>query len=468
MKNITFFTLLTLFVTGFQVASGQSTFTLLDSARITNPSCAVTDTGYTGTGYRFSFVAVQAQSPTLVPYVWYGTTYAERPMPKKLFVRMRAPLYVQGVVRAAVSLDRGGVGDTASSSQLVYIFPNSNWINYQFNLGPGSKTFSRLKISFSKVAGDSGLGVVFVDDIKADTSTIDDGGSSSAPIPTIPALSFPANLAVNVTSPAPMQWNASSGGTAYWLQVFNEDGSIFQDTTLSGTVCSLSGLQPGAKYTWRVLAQNSSGSSDWSDTWLFTVVSAASGKPNLLQPVNNATNQSKNPMFSWSTVSASVLYRIQVSTSSSFTSIAYERSLLSGTSHIASVALNPNTTYYWRVRGEGNSVGAWSAVSNFMTATLTSVAGDVTVPSELSLSQNYPNPFNPTTSIKFALPTAMSVTLTVFDLVGREVAELIPSSTMNVGSYSVAWNASSFSSGTYLYVLRAGSSVRTGRMVLLK
>jgi hypothetical protein len=84
------------------------------------------------------------------------------------------------------------------------------------------------------------------------------------------------------------------------------------------------------------------------------------------------------------------------------------------------------------------------------------------------LDQNYPNPFNPTTNISFNLPNAADVNLTVYNLLGQRVATLIDGRTMTSGSHSVGFDASSLSSGVYIYRLEAGSFVSNKRMTLIK
>jgi hypothetical protein len=83
------------------------------------------------------------------------------------------------------------------------------------------------------------------------------------------------------------------------------------------------------------------------------------------------------------------------------------------------------------------------------------------------LMQNYPNPFNPSTAIKFSLPKATHVTLSIYNTLGQEVSNLV-SKDMNAGVYTAEWNASSFASGVYFYRIQAGSFVETKKMVLLK
>ncbi len=97
----------------------------------------------------------------------------------------------------------------------------------------------------------------------------------------------------------------------------------------------------------------------------------------------------------------------------------------------------------------------------------TSVGYIAELPSIMELHQNYPNPFNPSTIIGYSLPEQTNIELAVFDLLGRRVAVLADGDQL-AGRYEVTFNASGLVSGLYIYRLRAGTEVRTGRMTLLK
>lgn len=84
-----------------------------------------------------------------------------------------------------------------------------------------------------------------------------------------------------------------------------------------------------------------------------------------------------------------------------------------------------------------------------------------------SLGQNYPNPFNPTTTIRYQIPQAGSVILKVYDMRGREVATLV-NGFRTQGEYMAEFNASSLSSGTYIYELRVNNYKAVKKMMLIK
>ena len=94
------------------------------------------------------------------------------------------------------------------------------------------------------------------------------------------------------------------------------------------------------------------------------------------------------------------------------------------------------------------------------------------VPEIFALHQNYPNPFNPVTNLRYDLPEPAQVTLTIYDLIGREVTQVV-NTIQEAGFKSVQWDATdSFgkpvSAGVYLYQIQAGEFVQTKKMVLLK
>lgn len=100
--------------------------------------------------------------------------------------------------------------------------------------------------------------------------------------------------------------------------------------------------------------------------------------------------------------------------------------------------------------------------------TLTDVEQDQSaIPNEFSLMQNFPNPFNPSTVIKYTLPIRSMVSLTLYNVLGREVTTLV-NEVKEAGKYDIDFNGSSLTSGVYFYRLQAGSFVQTRKMILLK
>lgn len=97
----------------------------------------------------------------------------------------------------------------------------------------------------------------------------------------------------------------------------------------------------------------------------------------------------------------------------------------------------------------------------------TSVEENGTVPTVFNLDQNYPNPFNPTTIISYSLPEAASVSLKVFDVLGREVQTLV-NDVKNAGTYTVEFNANNLPSGVYIYRIETPNYSSVKKMLLIK
>ncbi len=119
---------------------------------------------------------------------------------------------------------------------------------------------------------------------------------------------------------------------------------------------------------------------------------------------------------------------------------------------------------------KGNSITAMNITDvQIDTGTITGVneSDQTALPTVYSLSQNYPNPFNPTTTIKFGLPKAGNVSLVVYDILGRKVAELVHGN-LTAGYHTVNFNASNLASGVYLYRIEAGDFVSVKKLMLLK
>jgi hypothetical protein len=89
------------------------------------------------------------------------------------------------------------------------------------------------------------------------------------------------------------------------------------------------------------------------------------------------------------------------------------------------------------------------------------------LPAQFALFQNYPNPFNPSTKIRYELPAQVRVTLTVYNVLGQQVAELV-NGEQAPGRYEIQLNAQTFASGIYMYRLQAGDFVQTRKLLLIK
>ena len=132
--------------------------------------------------------------------------------------------------------------------------------------------------------------------------------------------------------------------------------------------------------------------------------------------------------------------------------------------NIALMSTNNNLISIWM----DNITGVyqlWSVIADISSLGIQRIG--TSVPSEFELKQNYPNPFNPTTTIQLKIPVNDFIVLKVYDISGKEVAELV-NQELKAGVYDVSFDASNLPSGVYFYTLRSSEFVQTRKMLYVK
>jgi hypothetical protein len=124
------------------------------------------------------------------------------------------------------------------------------------------------------------------------------------------------------------------------------------------------------------------------------------------------------------------------------------------------------TPYYYRLSVTMKDSAELQSYPIMLNPVATSVRM-LNVAVEFELYDNYPNPFNPGTTIKYELPRASHVSLTVYDILGREVSVLV-NDKREAGAYEVKFDGSNLASGIYFYRIQAGSFMQTKQLLLLK
>jgi len=99
--------------------------------------------------------------------------------------------------------------------------------------------------------------------------------------------------------------------------------------------------------------------------------------------------------------------------------------------------------------------------------TLTGIEHIAEIPMQFSLSPNYPNPFNASTTIKYSLPQPADVQITIYNILGQQIASLV-NSPLPAGNHSITWSAGDLPSGMYFYKITAGEYEKSAKMILLK
>lgn len=271
--------------------------------------------------------------------------------------------------------------------------------------------------------------------------------------PSVPALAFPSNGATGVAlKNVTLKWLAATNAVNYNLKVNAGIIPFVTAANLTDTSYTVtSQMTDGKKYTWAVNAVNTSGTSVYSSSWSFTTLLLA---PDSLVAVNAGT---KKVNLTWADKSASEVTYYVARKKNSDSKYSLIDSLASNSTSYTDSTVDVNTTYLYKVYC-ANSIAKSDSSNEASVKTLTSV-NQVTsyLPKEYTLMQNYPNPFNPNTVIKYALPFNSEVKLTVYNILGKVVKELV-SRSQAAGFHEVNFDGSAISSGVYFYRITAKSS----------
>ncbi|MFH0991067.1 MAG: T9SS type A sorting domain-containing protein [bacterium] len=187
--------------------------------------------------------------------------------------------------------------------------------------------------------------------------------------PDPPNLTSPQNGAPNVDPLPQLWWELVTGCIMYHIQIAKDFGFTEKKDSAFVTENYKSGfseLSEMTQYFWRVRAILSNDTTCWSSIWNFTI---GLGSPEVLLPLNGASNISLQPTFHWNHSDYATTYRLQVSSDSVFspTHIIVESSS-NDTSYTLSGLLSTSTDYFWRVRELAlTDTGSWSWVRRFTT-----------------------------------------------------------------------------------------------------
>jgi aqualysin 1 len=186
--------------------------------------------------------------------------------------------------------------------------------------------------------------------------------------PGTPVLTSPTNGATQQALTTTLSWSAVTGAAAYRVQwsLASDFSSIVGEQSVTGTSATISGLANATTYYWRVNASNSVGTSNWTAAWSFTTANAVTlSAPVLVSPADGATGIATNAKLTWRTVTGAATYQVQVSLAADFSSLAFSKINMTGTSVTVS-KLRSKTKYYWRLRAvnaNGTTTSAWSTRS---------------------------------------------------------------------------------------------------------
>ena len=295
-------------------------------------------------------------------------------------------------------------------------------------------------------------------------------------IPEIPTLLSPVNDLNTLGETITFIWNKVEYSDNYKIQVSKVESfssRVFEAENVVDTTISFSGFEGATNYYWRVRANNNGGSSSFSPAYRF--YTGFPIMPSLIYPAYQEINKEIDPIFKWTKSNLASEYKFQLSAGLSLdvNKLVVDSTVADTTLYYNN--LKVNTFYSWRVMAK-NDVGEseWTGIFQFKTAADTILAveeAELSLPVEYSLEQNYPNPFNPSTTISFALPEPGMTKLTVYNIIGQEIAVLV-SDYLEAGVYKIQFDANSvnkrLTSGLYLYRLESKNFIYIKKMLLIK
>lgn len=206
--------------------------------------------------------------------------------------------------------------------------------------------------------------------------------------PSVPTLVSPVTDATDLTTSLRLTWSSSTNATSYTLQVSANSSFttfFYNQSGLTGTSQVVSGLNPLTKYYWRVCAANSYGSSNFTSSWNFTTTGAQPAAPSLVSPANYSESAPLSNTLRWNASPTATSYTLQVSTSSTFSSLVFYEYGITSTQKIVG-GLDNQTQYYWRVNASnGYGTSAFSDFWTFTTIVAPPAAPTLVFPADSSL-----------------------------------------------------------------------------------
>jgi hypothetical protein len=291
--------------------------------------------------------------------------------------------------------------------------------------------------------------------------------------PAVPGLVSPANNAQNVRRDTlSLTWRSVALASNYAIEVSRSSagGLVVNTYTTVDTTLRLTSLLNQTTYYWRVRANNIGGSSLFSGAYSFVTIIGAPAAPALVSPAASAVDVPLSPVLTWTSVVNATKYHVQVATANTFDSASTVFNTIVYEDTVVTVipALDTDTPYFWRVSAMNlGGEGVWATPRTFITGTGVGVEVPDGLPTVFALMQNYPNPFNPSTTIRYDVPENAHVRITIYNLLGQEVAVLVDE-VQAANKYSIEWHATDISTGVYFYRMVAQSQSGSGKFTDVK
>ena len=273
-------------------------------------------------------------------------------------------------------------------------------------------------------------------------------------LPALPVAMYPTNNDPNVDNNVSFNWTVVEGAENYHVEIAR-DGQfkniIFTEDTISTNELTLNSIGEGKEYYWRVKAKNAHGNSTFSEANKFTV------KVNKPSDLMSKIIDNEYVRLSWrdnSKVEKRIIIERKLKEEYKHTRFEIIDTVASDLIYYYDHSAVDGEKYIYRVFSENNVSS--SDYSNDVELLFSIKKVDPNIPEDYTLSQNYPNPFNPSTKINYSVKELSNIGIKIYNIIGEEVTTLV-SEIQDPGNYTIDWDASTFASGVYLYVMTATS-----------
>ena len=265
------------------------------------------------------------------------------------------------------------------------------------------------------------------------------------------------------TTSALLSWTAAAGATSYAIEYRVTGTSGWSYTSSSSTSVTLSGLSPATTYEFEVQSVcSASDSSGYTISTLFTTVSTGTSCP-IPAGLFGTSLSPTSELLNWGVASGAVNYNILYRA----VSAPSWNTTTSSTNSVTITGLVPATNYEFEVQSVCSSTSLsdtsnYSALVGFITQTGSGVANQSIAENSFTI---YPNPVTQSANIMYSLTAGENVTVCIYDMVGREIKEIVTNEPQQAGphNYDVMISAP----GVYFVKLTAGHLSITKKVVKL-
>ncbi|GEM_PF-5561489 len=437
-----------------------------------------TDSASVGTGaWR---VEMNTSADSISRYLVIIKTVPAMTVPASINTDFRVPTWVTNRVRVAESFFRDDVPVVNSGLDTIFASASYQTSTLQFPSVTGQVNQWVLWVSY--MYGEEGHLVLFFDQVVAPGGVVLENGEAGADVtaPGAPSgMTLTATSATSADARATAPADADVGGVVFELDTSpaftNPTRVIAFATPGVEVVNTFINLAPSTLYYCRAAARDVSanqGTFSAVDTAM-TFTSTGSGLPGAPTSfvLTGASSSSVVAVFEHGV--GAMYTEVQLTEGLSFGS-SYSVQLVAATPGAPGFAiftgLPANRTFAGRARSVNqDGLSAYAPQDTGRTFTVTTgVEKWSEAPHAFALHGNFPNPFNPTTMIRYDVGEEAVVSITVYDVLGRTMDELLLRELRGPGRYDVTWNASAHPSGIYFCRMEAGRFTATTKMLLVR